>query len=124
MNRILADTVFLAHLAFILFVVGGALLALRWPKVAWAHIPAVIWAAFVELSGTLCPLTPWENSLRRSAGGTGFSGGFIEHYLLPVVYPEALTREIQIALGAGLLALNLVVYGILWRRRKQRTARE
>jgi len=122
MNRVLADAVFLVHMAFILFVVGGALLAFRWPRVAWVHVPAALWAAWVELSGTVCPLTPWENAMRRAGGGSGFSGGFIEHYLVPVVYPAALTREIQILLGAGLLVLNLGIYALLWRQRARRPA--
>jgi len=121
-NRILADAVFLVHLAFIVFVVAGALLAFRWRRVVWLHIRAVLWAAFVELSGRVCPLTPWENALRRASGGPGYSGGFIEHYLVPLVYPERLTREIQIALGVGVLLLNIAVYASLWRRRPKRPA--
>ncbi|HXI02810.1 MAG TPA: DUF2784 domain-containing protein, partial [Candidatus Saccharimonadales bacterium] len=115
-TRVLADALFLVHLAFILFVVCGGLLALRWRRVAWLHVPAVLWGAFVELTGTICPLTPWESALRRAAGGSGLSGDFIEHYLVPVVYPAGLTRGIQIALGAGVLALNFIVYAILLRR--------
>ena len=115
--RILADAVLLLHLAFIAFVVLGGLAVLRWPRLAFIHLPAVAWAAGISFAGFVCPLTPLENHFRRLGGETGYAGGFIEHYLTPLIYPEGLTRGIQIALGAFVIALNLFVYARLWRRR-------
>lgn len=115
--RLLADAVVLVHLLFVLFVVAGGLLALRWPWITVAHLPALAWGAYVEFSGRLCPLTPLENRLRAAGGAAGYEGGFVEHYLLPVLYPGGLTPAVQWGLGAGLLAINAVVYGaLLWRR--------
>jgi hypothetical protein len=108
--RILADAVLVMHLAFILFVVAGGLLVLRWRGVAWLHLPAVAWGALIEFMGWICPLTPLEVWARSRAGETGYTGGFVEHYLLPVVYPEALTRDVQIALGGLVLIVNVFVY--------------
>ena len=118
--RLAADAVLAAHLAFVLFVVCGGLLVLRTPRLAWLHLPAVAWGAFVELSGSICPLTPLEVTLRRGAGEAGYGGDFIEHYLVSLIYPAGLTRELQMALGAAALLLNLIVYVILWRRRSIR----
>ena len=118
--RLAADAVLAAHLAFVLFVVCGGLLVLRTPRLAWLHLPAVAWGAFVELSGSICPLTPLEVTLRRGAGEAGYGGDFIEHYLVALIYPAGLTRELQMALGAAVLLLNLIVYFILWRRRSIR----
>lgn len=108
-----ADLALLLHLGFILFVATGGLLALRWPRLTLAHLPAALWGASIELGGWICPLTPLENSLRRSAGETGYAGGFIEHYLVPLIYPPGLTREMQIGLGIAVLAVNALTYGIL-----------
>ncbi len=119
-----ADAVLLLHGLFIVFVVGGAALLWRWPRVAWLHLPAALWGAYAELSGTLCPLTPLENHLRRLAGERGYDSGFIEHYLLPLIYPEGLTRETQWWLGASVVLLNGLLYG-LWawgRHRRQQGA--
>jgi hypothetical protein len=113
---VLADLTVLLHAAFMLFAVFGGLLALRWVWVACVHLPAVLWAAFVEFSGRICPLTPLENHYRALAGENGYAGGFIEHYVLPVIYPAALTRNIQLWLGLGVLAINLLCYGFLVRR--------
>lgn len=113
----LADLVVALHLGFILFAVGGGLLALRWPRVAWLHVPAVLWGVFVEATGRVCPLTPLENALRRAGGGAGYAGGFVEHYVVPIVYPAALTRDLQLALAAALLLANAIVYATVWRRR-------
>lgn len=112
MNPALAADLFvMLHLAFILFIGLGGLLVLRWPRLAWLHLPAVIWGAFIELQGdTLCPLTPLEIGLRRAAREAGYEGGFIAHYILPVVYPPGLTPAIQFWIGALVIALNLVVY--------------
>ena len=116
-DRVLAELVLTLHMAFILFAVAGAALAFRWPRVLWLHVPAVLWAAAIELAGWTCPLTPPEQSLRASAGSAGYQGGFLEHYLLPVIYPSGLTRGIQVALGLGVLGLNVAFYAALWRRR-------
>lgn len=107
------------HLAFVLFVVLGGLLVLRWPRVAWVHLPAAAWGVAIELAGWICPLTPLEVRLRRLGGGAGYAGGFVETYLLPVLYPRGLTREVQVVLAALVVAVNLVVYtAALWRRRR------
>jgi hypothetical protein len=116
MNRFLADFVFLVHVAYILFAVFGALLVFKWRWVRWIHIPAVIWAAFVELTGRICPLTPWENWLREMGGQPQYSGGFIEHYLAPLVYPEFLTRPMQAVLGIGVIVLNAGLYVFVEKR--------
>lgn len=121
-----ADLVLVVHGLFILFVVGGASLVYRWWFLAWIHLPAAIWGAYVELSGSICPLTPLENYLRRLAGQGGYSGGFVEHYLWPLIYPAGLTRAWQLGLGAGVLLLNVGLYGaLLWRivRRRRRSQR-
>lgn len=117
--RLLADGVMLLHLAFILWVVAGGVLVLRRPRLAWLHLPAVIWGAAVEFFGLICPLTPLEDHLRREAGAAGLQGGFIEHYLLPLIYPGELTRALQIVLGLAVLAINGAVYGVLLRRRRR-----
>jgi hypothetical protein len=116
--RLLADLVVLVHLAFVVFVILGGFLAFRFRSLLWAHLPAVIWAGAVELSGSACPLTPLENWLRERGGGRVYRGDFIEHYVLPVLYPESLTRETQVALGLLVLALNGVLYGALYRRKR------
>ncbi|MGQ0429966.1 MAG: DUF2784 domain-containing protein [Gammaproteobacteria bacterium] len=120
--RILADAVLVLHLAFILFVVLGGLLVLRRPKLAWVHLPAMIWGAAIEFFGWICPLTPLENRLRGFGGDPGYSGGFISHYLLPLVYPTGLTRGVQLALGAFVIAVNVAVYFLLWRRLARKAA--
>ena len=114
--RPLADLVALTHLGFIIFVLFGGLLALRWRWVPWVHIPAVAWGAAIEFFGWFCPLTPLENSLRRASGSGGYSGGFVERYLMPIIYPAELTGELQLFLGCGVVFLNLVVYFAVWRR--------
>lgn len=114
----LAKLVLLAHLLFVVFVVLGGLLVLRWPRMAWLHLPAAVWGSWVELSGRVCPLTPLENRFLLLAGEQGYSGGFLERYLMPLIYPGDLTRGHQVVLGLMALAINLVVYGwVLWRRR-------
>jgi hypothetical protein len=115
----LADLVLVVHLAFIAFVVAGAGLLWRWPRLVWLHLPAALWGAGVEFSGTVCPLTPLENHLRALAGESGYAGGFVEHYLVALIYPQGLTRTWQWALGAGVLVLNVVLYA-LWLRSRRR----
>lgn len=117
--RLLADLVVLVHLAFTVFVVLGGLLVLRWRRVAWLHLPAAAWGAGIEFADLVCPLTPLENSLRRRGGLEGYGGGFVERYLLGVLYPEGLTREVQVALGVGVLAVNVLVYGLVLLRAKK-----
>lgn len=106
----LADAVVVLHLAFIVFVVLGGLVVLKWPKAAFLHLPAAAWGALVEFFGWYCPLTPLEIRLRYEAYESGYSGGFIEHYLLPLIYPEGLTREIQLILGGLVVVVNVTVY--------------
>lgn len=111
--RFAADGVALLHLAFILFVVLGGFLTLRLRKLAWLHVPAALWGAVIEFTGGTCPLTPLENMLRRASGSPEYANGFIEHYVLPVIYPEALTRDTQFALALGVVFVNALIYGFL-----------
>lgn len=120
--RALADAVVVLHVAFVLFVVLGGLAALRWPRAAWLHLPAALWGAGIEFAGGICPLTPVENRLRSLGGEAGYEGGFVEHYLLPVLYPSGLTREVQVALGIAVLAVNVAVYATVVRRARRRRA--
>jgi len=113
--RLLADLVVLAHLGFVVLAVLGGLLALKWRRFVWIHLSAVIWAATVEFFGWVCPLTPLENRLRARAGEAAYSSDFIARYLLPVLYPEGLTRELQIALGIFVIVVNLAIYGWVFR---------
>jgi len=114
--RALADGILILHLGFVVFVVLGAALAFRWPKVIWIHLPAAAWGAFVELTGRLCPLTPLEVRLRQLGGEAGYPGGFVEHYLVPLLYPTHLTSDLQLMLGAVVVVVNAGLYGWLWRR--------
>lgn len=114
--RAAADAILVAHFAFVLFAVFGGLLVLRWPRLAWAHIAAALWAAFVELSGWICPLTPLEVALRRSAGEAGYAGDFVEHYVAALLYPDGLTRNIQLVLGAIVITVNVAIYMVVLRR--------
>ena len=125
MQRLAADAVLLIHFGFVLFVVLGGLLVWKWRRLAWLHLPAALWGALIEFTGWICPLTPLENRLRGGVAGGGYPGSFIERYLLPLVYPAELTRELQIGLGLGVVALNLAVYGLLWAttRKGRKTAR-
>jgi hypothetical protein len=117
--RRLADVVLVVHLGFVLFVVLGGLLVLRWPRVAWLHIPAAIWGVLIEYTGWICPLTPLENSFRTRGGQAGYSGGFIQHYIQPVLYPSGLTRATQIVLGSLVLIVNLTAYAFLMARMRR-----
>jgi hypothetical protein len=119
--RLLADLVLILHAGFVAFVVLGALLALRWPRIAWVHVPVVLWGAGIEFLGGICPLTPFENHWRRLAGELGYPGDFVEHYLLSALYPDGLTRQVQLALGALVLLINVAIYAwMFWRRRTDR----
>ena len=118
--RSLADLVLVAHLAFVLFVVLGGLLVVRWTRLAWLHVPAAIWGVLIEYSGWICPLTPLENSFRVRGGEAGYSGGFIQHYVLPALYPAGLTRSTQMVLGSVVLILNLTAYWIVVSRMRRR----
>jgi hypothetical protein len=115
--RILADLVVGIHALFVAFVMVGGLLALRWPWVAVVHLPSATWGALIEFQGWICPLTPWEKSLREAAGQAGYQGGFIEHYLLPVLYPAGLTPRVQLVLGSTVIVVNVAVYAVLLRQR-------
>jgi Protein of Unknown function (DUF2784) len=119
-SRLLADAVLVLHGLFIVFAVLGGLAAVRRPWLAWLHLPAATWAAWVTMSGSTCPLTPLENALRRSAGQAGYPGGFVDHYLVAWIYPDGLTRPVQTALGIGVLALNLALYAFVIARRRRR----
>jgi hypothetical protein len=112
--RLLANVVVLMHLAFVVFVVTGGILVLRWRRVAWIHVPAALWGAAIALGGWICPLTPLENWLREQGGGTGYTTGFIEHYVLPVLYPVMLTHEVQMAAGVLVIVLNALLYGVVF----------
>ncbi len=119
-ERLAADALLLGHLLFILFVLLGGLLVWRWRSVAWLHLPAVAWAALAQFYALQCPLTPLEIALRRAAGQAGYSGGFIEHYLLALIYPADLTPQIQLWLGLTVLACNAPVYLLLLARLRRR----
>lgn len=114
--RVLADGVVVVHAAFVGFVMVGGFLAWRWRAVAWAHLPAALWGAAIEYGGWICPLTPLENALRARAGLQGYRGGWVEHYLIPLVYPAGLTRPTQALLGTLVVLVNVIAYGVLVRR--------
>ena len=120
LHAIAADLVVLLHLAFILFVVTGGLLALKWRRLAWLHVPAALWGALIEFTGGICPLTPLENLLRQASGSQGYASGFIEHYILPLIYPADLTRGLQFYLGLGVVVLNGLVYSVWFAQRKKK----
>ena len=121
MWRALADGVVVSHLAFVAFVIFGGFLSWRWSRAIFAHIPALAWGVWVEVSGQICPLTDLENQLRHRAGEAGYHGGFMHHYLLPILYPPGLTRPDQWVLAGALLGLNALAYGRILMRRKART---
>lgn len=117
---LLADAIVVLHLAFVVFVAAGGLLVWRWPRLAWLHLPCALWGAAVSFGGWICPLTPLENCFRQRAGEAGYSGDFVARYLLPVLYPEGLTREAQVVLGMLVVAVNGAVYAAAWRRGRRR----
>jgi len=120
--RHLADLVLVLHFAFVLFAVLGALLVLRWQRLAWIHVPLALWAVIVELAGWMCPLTPLEHWLRLKGGISVQKLGFVEQYLLPLLYPTPLTRGFQMILGAVVLGINLLMYAWVLRRSRSPTA--
>lgn len=116
---VLADALVLVHALFIVFVVLGGLLTIRWRWVVYLHVPALVWAVLLELFAWRCPLTPWEQQLRRAAGAASYEGGFISHYLLPLIYPAGLTPDIQVLLGGFVVVINTLIYAaIAWFRRR------
>lgn len=117
--HLLADAVLLIHLAFILFVVLGALVVRRFPRLVWPHLIAVTWGGVIEITGHVCPLTPLEDLLRRLGGEAGYSGGFVGHYLTPVIYPHELDRPVQIGFGVGVIVINVAAYLLMYCRAKR-----
>ena len=117
---ILADALVLLHLLFVVFVMTGGFLLVRWPRLLWLHLPAAAWGAFIEFSGGICPLTPLENSLRVLGGGSAYSGDFVERYLLPLLYPAQLTPTLQQVLGALVVGVNLLAYALAYRAWQRR----
>jgi hypothetical protein len=115
---VLADLVVGLHGAFVLFVVFGGLLVWRWPRAAWVHLPAAAWGAVIEFAGWVCPLTPLENRLRALAYEPGYTGDFVARYVFPVLYPEGLTREVQVTLGLAVVVLNALIYWRVLARRR------
>lgn len=113
---LLADLTLLLHATFILFVVFGGILVFRRRGIAWLHVPCALWGALIEFRGWICPLTHLENDLRTKAGAGGYSGGYIDHYLMPLVYPQGLTSDVQIMLGVAVLVINAVIYTLLWHK--------
>ena len=115
---VLAGGIVLFHLAFVAFVVGGALLTWRWPRLSWVHLAAVGWAAYIEFTGDVCPLTPLENALRARAGLEYYSGDFVARHLFPVLYPDGLTRETQVVFGLLVVLVNASIYGFIYAHRR------
>ena len=120
MSALLADLVVVLHLAFAGFVALGGLLVLRWPRLAWAHLPAAVWGAGIELTGWICPLTPLEHELRARSGAAPYAGDFVARYVMPLLYPEGLTRDAQLALGVLVVLVNAAIYARVIRRRQTR----
>ena len=114
--RTLADIVVVVHFAFVLFAMFGGLLVLRWVRCAWLHLPAAVWAAGIEFGGWICPLTWLEDWLWRMGGQTPVPASFVERYLMPLLYPHALTRGVQVAIGLSVVVVNLVIYATVVRR--------
>jgi hypothetical protein len=121
--RFLADATVFLHVVFVAFVVLGGLLVFRWPRLAWVHVPAAAWGAWVEFAGIVCPLTPLENWFRARGGQAAYTSDFIEHYLMPVLYPASLSRDVQWVLGGIVLVVNATVYLVLLCRRGRRRGR-
>lgn len=122
-TALLAALVVALHLLFVVFATVGGMLALRWPRIVWVHLPAAAWAAFVEFTGRICPLTPLENTLRRRAGLEPYSGDFVATYIFPLLYPEGLTRDMQVVVGGIVLVTNVLAYAFVARRVRRRGQR-
>lgn len=116
--RVLADAVVLFHFSFVLFVILGGFLLRRWPRLVYLHVPIAVWGVLIEFAGWICPLTPLENHLRRLGGEAGYEGGFIDHYIIPVLYPGGLTRTLQYVLGILALLINILAYVLYFRKRR------
>ena len=116
--RVLADLILTLHLAFVLFVILGGLLALRRPRLARVHVPVALYGALIEFAGFVCPLTPLENAMRRRGGEAGYQGDFIDHYITATIYPQGLTRNAQLVLGTAVLVLNAAICTVWWRRQR------
>ena len=114
----LSNLIVIIHFLFILFVLFGALFVLRWPRMIWLHIPAVVWGVLVEFMGWYCPLTPWENDLRRLAGEAIYETDFVAEYLMPLIYPAQLTHQLQILFGVLVILINLTIYAVIFGRRR------
>lgn len=119
-QRFLADAVVLIHILFVVYAIAGGLLVLKWKFTIFLHIPVLLWGTMVEAAGWICPLTPLENRLRIEAGQAGYSGGFVENYLLPVLYPDGLTRSDQVVLALSLVTVNVVIYTLVTRKLTQK----
>ena len=119
--QLAADFIVLLHFVFIVFAVAGGVLVFKWRRLGYLHVPAAIWAALIIMAGWICPLTPIENMFRQAGGGEVYSVSFIERYLMPVIYPSGLSREIFIAMGVVIIVINVVVYTILFIKRKNRS---
>ena len=119
MYNVLADTIVVTHFLFIVFVICGGLLVIRWPRISFVHLPAAVWGTTVEIFGWVCPLTPLENHFRNLAGDASYSGDFIVRYLLPVIYPENLTTTIQQLLGGLVIAVNVIIYIVVIRKHRK-----
>ena len=117
--RLLADAVVFLHVAFVVFVVAGGLLAIRWPRAAWIHVPCALWGVLIEYAGWICPLTPLENAFRHRAGEAGYAGGFVEHYVLRALYPAELTPSVRWILGTLVAVINIAAYSYLLSRRRR-----
>jgi hypothetical protein len=113
LDQISADVVLIVHFTFVAFVIAGGALVLRWPRLAWLHVPAVFWGAVVEFAGWICPLTPLENGLRGAAGEAPYAGDFVEHYLVALLYPQGLTRDLQLLFGLLVIAVNALFYALV-----------
>ncbi len=124
LSQLTGDLVVVIHFLFILFVILGGLLVLRWPRFVYLHIPAALWGAIVEIQGWICPLTPLEHHLRQAAGHGVYRQGFIDHYIMPLVYPPGLTREVQIVLGVLVVVVNISLYAFIFHKKQKRNNRK
>ena len=115
--RWLADAVVIVHFATVLFVIAGGLLVVRWRKAAWVHLPIIAWVVFAECFHRTCPLTYLENWFNQRAGAAAYKGDFVSHWIVPVLYPQGLTDQIQLVLGSGIFVINVALYGVAFLRR-------